>query len=74
MATLSPLAIPEILGLILGSRVLAPEDLVQTSLVSKAWSVISRQSLWQVLELDTESWEDPFYHRLVTQLEHHGPA
>lgn len=74
MATVSPLTIPEILGLILGSRVLTPEDLAQTSLVCKTWSVISRQSLWQVLELDTESWEDPFYHRLVAQLEQHGPA
>ncbi|KAG0341915.1 hypothetical protein BG000_007617 [Podila horticola] len=74
MATVSPLTIPEILGLILGSRVLTPEDLAQTCLVCKTWSVISRQSLWQVLELDTESWEDPFYHRLVAQLEQHGPA
>ncbi|KAG0038348.1 hypothetical protein BGZ82_000436 [Podila clonocystis] len=74
MATISPLVIPEILGLILGSRVLTPEELAQTSLVCKAWSVISRQCLWQVLELDTESWEDPFYHRLVAQLEQHGPT
>ncbi|KAG0030113.1 hypothetical protein BGZ81_003029 [Podila clonocystis] len=74
MATISPLAIPEILGHILGSHVLTPEELTRTSLVCKTWSVISRQCLWQVLELDTESWEDPFYHRLVTQLEQYGPT
>lgn len=74
MATISSLAIPEILGLILGSRLLTPKDLAQTSLVCKAWSVISRQCLWQVLELDAESWEDPFYHRLVAQLEQYGTA
>lgn len=73
MSHISPLHIPEILHQILNSRnILRPSDLLSASLVNKYWFDITKAVRWYEVELDTESWVDPYYQALVTQLQLHG--
>jgi hypothetical protein len=73
MAAVSPLHIPELIQHILGfSQILDSADLLSVSLVSRTWSQITRTVRWRELELKTESWVDPYYQALVTQLQKHG--
>ncbi|KAG0022633.1 hypothetical protein BGZ80_011578 [Entomortierella chlamydospora] len=73
MTSIHPLNIPEILDVILNCEsILKPDDLQVTSLVCRSWAQISRRALWRDLELTSESWIDPYYEALFTQLRKHG--
>ncbi|GJJ75599.1 hypothetical protein EMPS_07957 [Entomortierella parvispora] len=73
MSHISPLHIPEILHQILSSRnIILPSDLLAASLVNKHWFDITKTVRWYEVELDTESWVDPYYQALVTQLQLNG--
>ncbi|KAF9204447.1 hypothetical protein BGZ49_005281 [Haplosporangium sp. Z 27] len=73
MSLLNPLYIPEILHVILNSRsILEPDDLAAASLVCKLWTNVSRRALWRDVELNQDSWIDPYYKTLLSQLSRYG--
>ncbi|KAF9123652.1 hypothetical protein BGW39_008809 [Mortierella sp. 14UC] len=71
-ATLA-LQIPEILHWILTCRhILDLQDIFSTSLVSRTWYQVSKRAQWIRVELDSDSWVDPYHHALAAQLSRHG--
>ncbi|KAG0314660.1 hypothetical protein BGZ97_009066, partial [Linnemannia gamsii] len=71
--SVSPLDIPEILQWVLGCRqILDLEDLLSTSLVNKTWYQVSKRAQWISVELDSDSWADPYHQALAAQLSQHG--
>ncbi|KAF9925064.1 hypothetical protein FBU30_005113 [Linnemannia zychae] len=75
MATNASLAldIPEILQWVLNCRqILGTEDLFSTSLVKRSWYDASKRALWNKIELDSDSWIDPYHQALAAQLSKYG--
>ncbi|OAQ23720.1 RNI-like protein [Linnemannia elongata AG-77] len=71
--SVNPLDIPEILQWILNCRqILDQEDLFSASLVNKAWYQVSKRAQWIKLELDSDSWVDPYHQALAAQLSMYG--
>ncbi|KAF9100560.1 hypothetical protein BGX29_006488 [Mortierella sp. GBA35] len=68
------LDIPEILQWILSSsrQTLDSEDLLSTSLVNKTWYQASKRAQWERVELDSDSWIDPYHQALAAQLSKYG--
>ncbi|KAG0286363.1 hypothetical protein BGZ96_009522 [Linnemannia gamsii] len=71
--SLNPLDIPEILQWVLCYRqILDLDDLFSTSLVNKTWYQVSKRAQWIRVELDSDSWVDPYHQALAAQLSKHG--
>ncbi|KAH7048075.1 hypothetical protein BKA57DRAFT_52106 [Linnemannia elongata] len=71
--SVNPLDIPEILQWILNCRqILDQEDLFSASLVNKTWYQVSKRAQWIKVELDSDSWVDPYHQALAAQLSKYG--
>ncbi|KAG9069057.1 hypothetical protein KI688_009948 [Linnemannia hyalina] len=71
--SVNPLDIPEILQWVLNCRqILDQEDLFSTSLVNKTWYQVSKRAQWIRVELDSDSWVDPYHQALTAQLSMYG--
>ncbi|KAF9542000.1 hypothetical protein EC957_002503 [Mortierella hygrophila] len=71
--SVNPLDIPEILQWVLNCRqILDQEDLFSTSLVNKTWYQVSKRAQWIRVELDSDSWVDPYHQALTAQLSIYG--
>lgn len=71
--SVNPLDIPEILQWILNCRqILDQEDLFSASLINKTWYQVSKRAQWIKVELDSDSWVDPYHQALAAQLSKYG--